>query len=282
MSKVIRKYQLSVLYENPLLPDGIKEEATTTYSGGLKRNTRGVLKGLTEQEEEIMLPPIIGVSYNDNAFRQRADGYWADFGVSVPHNGLELDAGYTLQGDRKIPNNFEHYTLANMMLNDDNVCTNPKESFGYKFLLVDIAAKEQEAQDLFSKTKAANAHLAKMLADESKEQDTIIRNILIFHREKLVLSLNDIDTMDRLKLEMALTKFAQDAPDKFMKVSQNESLEYRAFIKRLEEAGIIDILGEIYFDKNEKLGTQSQFANTLKGDNELYVKYQSQLLEMNK
>ena len=120
MSKIIKKYQLNVLYENPLLPQGIKEESTITYSGGIKRATRGVLKGLSEDEEQIMLPPIIGVSATDSAFRQRADAYWADFIVAVPFDGLELDGSYEVKENRKFPSNFEHYVLINMMLNDDN------------------------------------------------------------------------------------------------------------------------------------------------------------------
>ncbi len=282
MSSITKKYKIGIIYENPLVPDGIKQEATLTYSGGIKAGTRGMLKGLTETEEEYLLPPIIGCSANDNAFRERCDEYWSNFGVIVPYDGLDIDASYTVKNSKNVPTNLEHYIIANMMLNDDNVAVDNPTAYGYKFYIVDIAAQEQAKLTTFQTAKEANIYLAKLLADESETNTQMFRDILVFYKEKLGKSLFELKTMNRLQLEMDVATFATAEPERFMKIAKNETLSQRAFIKKLEEAGVIEKLGEFYFDKTEKLGTQSQFANALKEDAELQERYNSVLLEMNK
>ena len=280
--EIVKKYKLSIVYENGLVPQGIKDESVIAYSGGLKR-TGTIVKGLTEDEEEYLLPSRIGVSYNDNTFRQRADEYWCNLDKQVTAEGLLLDGSYTLDSkNRKVPTKFEDYVLINMLLNDDNVSKDVSTTYGYKWLLVDIEGQKQKEESKFANLKIANRHLSTLLADETSSVTGTLRDIVVFYREKLNLSLQDIDNMNRLNLEMAVSKFATDEPDRFMKVSQNETLKFRAFIKRLEEAGIVSLVGKVYFDKSENMGDQSQFAKTLQDNEDIYVKYQNTLLEINK
>lgn len=279
---IVQSYLAKVLYENQLVPDGIKEEATVVYSAGLKRSTRNVAKGLSEQEEQELLPSVIGVSINDNTFRERADEYWSNFSRIIPHEGLELDASYTIKDGKKFPRNFDQYVLVNLMLNDENVTQDKSMNFGYKFMIINVESEKQKDIEKFANSKVANAYLVKLLADESQNMTQQLRDILVFYKEKTKLSMWDIDNIPRNELEMIISKYAVESPESFLKVSQNELLKVRAFIKRLKDAAIIDLLGEFYYDKTEKLGTQTQFANVLNNDSSTYQRYETLLLEKNK
>lgn len=268
-----RIYQIGVVLENNQYPEPLQAEASINYGGGLTL-TGTVRKGLTEEEEEYILPSIIGVSYNDNVFRERADAFWNDFNVVISTKDTEIDASYTLdEKNRKIPVNVKDYMLANMMLNDSKVAKNSK-LFGYKFYIIDVNLAKQKENDAFKELKNARKKVLELTTDETELGTIVLKNIIIAgFKSKYNLSSTDVDNLSRIDLEKLITKISEEQTELFEKVTKDTKLKQRALIARMLELSIIVKQGDVLFDNDTKLGTVLEFATVLKSDNSIFDMY---------
>ncbi len=236
------------------------------------------------EEEEYLLPRLIGVGYNEASFREVAEEYWANFTHPIGLEGVVLNASYTIQNGKKYPVVINDYILANMMLTDDNVTKNEDENYGFKYKLIDLEAAEVRATEAFKAKKTANVFLATYLADETEQRTKELRDVLVFFKKKdgnNVLSINDIDKLTRIKVEEYITQFAETQSEQFMKICQNKSLSTRAFIRRLVEADVIEQVGNVYYDNGDSLGEAVEFVARLQGDDALMGRYMDKIKAKN-
>lgn len=241
-----------------------------------------VLRGLSHDEERKYLPSIINVSPKDVEWRRAATEYWNNIGVKVPADGA---TNAELQGKvmtmvvafknaeqvRTFESLVDFEERGNFITNNGEVIEGIADYVLFKYCLVygrvankfaDIKASEKIRFYLYSietaniekreefKTRAdANNKFYQILSDEAR----IDAALLNFEKDlKLFPSIED--------KHMALEEEIKLKPKEFLKLMADVNLNYKSFILRAANAGILyvpDNTESYYYGENREvlLGT---------------------------
>ncbi len=211
--------------------------------------------GLTEKEQQIVLPTVLGYYGNmtdsrDLAeFRKLLNKFYTDINTKVPGEGIRLncslaDTDKPLSSDN-LPVNPRHYIIWKHALAHPQCGANYMEADGnplMKFYIDDQESIVNAAAELNTKEDEALALYAPLMKD--------------FDRMEMVLVLMGVDTVDMDELEMAIkTKGMARSDDsksnavnlqrlnRFIEVGSNKDLQVAYQISEMVRVGLLDKVG---------------------------------------
>lgn len=213
------------------------------------------LRGLNKEEENHLMPKLLGIDEKDPNYHEKVRNYWLNKRLKIPVEGLVLNV--TLKNDKGLPDpvNLKDYidyrwALSHSYVAEEKEKMQPHQSF---YLYNPEIEKRKKNTDFKVKRKAYIA-LDKMEKDSEKK-----RMILSIIEDVNVSSLDDVD------VENTLIQSIENNASNFLKVAEDKNLEMRAFITKLISKGILSKIGNSIYFIDDKLG--SDFDETI-----LYLK----------
>ena len=78
--------------KNTNIPQELLEEATRRI-GSAFNSSGEPIKGLTFDEEKLILPRLLGIQQSDPSYYKRSSDYFLNLGIAVPKEGVTLEVG---------------------------------------------------------------------------------------------------------------------------------------------------------------------------------------------
>lgn len=239
------------------------------YIGSAFNKSGGILRGLTNDEENLYLPKILGISPQNVDWTKATENYWKNIRKLVPHGlGLKLEVGFAYPDEETAdktedafaktsdfrykesygyPINIEDYIIYRYSLvygavanSIDDVDASPK----IRFYIYSKAKELADNYTAFSSRKKAYEHFFAMLGDKPVKQQMLI----LFGEPS-----HTVDQMDNRDIDIILEGYATRESSRFCRLAADKDLALRAFIEKaiekqkLYRAPNTDI---IYFNDN--------------------------------
>lgn len=253
------------------LPFEIQRENPLAYSPGFKYGSTSVIKGITFEEQNQLLPNIIGISSNSPEFQSKVDEFYQEYTYPVPFDGVYIEMGVQENGQ---PINSKEYIFGKLLEEDNNVAKKQQDVDNPHFFKYVLTYKEEEDKkeiQKYAKQKQADIEFVKLIADEANINK--IKFLVVINKDyfkETVLSLSNLNT---LQLEERLKRFVNSNPEEFIKQVKNEDLQYLAFVHSALDINMFVQSGESIFYENEQIGINiSNTADVLKKDSAMYNK----------
>lgn len=267
------------------------------YSGGFQG--KGIKRGIPV-EKQTKFPQLaaqLGTSFNDPAWANKSNIFWAEYNTSIPfgrinaagkiEGGIEINASYTIEDNGDITcDELMDYILFEMMQDDKEVSTNPElfdtDQQNYAFFCIDQTVETERAKQLLQYKMDANEALTKLIGEYKEAPEK--------HQTRIRAIAAAVDTEAsslhfRMQgIEEALASImagAEKDPAKFLKVLDDKNLVTKAFITDCVEAGIFQRFGNQYVyegETYESIGELAKYINN-PAKTELKAQLQSQLKE---
>ena len=204
------------------------------------------LRGLSKEEEEVLLPKVFGTSINDPNYHEEARRYWADKRLKVPVEGVVLNITLRNKESDKIPDPVDlkdyinyRWAKAHSYVADDKESMNPHQSFYF----YDPEVEKVKKNKGFAVKRKAYIILDKLQKDYAKMRMilSIIDNV-------------DVKNLDDVDVENTLVQNIESNPDNFIRVAEDKNLEMKSFITKLISKGILNKIGNSVYFIDDKLG----------------------------
>lgn len=222
------------LYENAKWRIG----ATLSKQGGVT-NT-----GLTTDQEDMIMPVILGMSKTDPDFRRAVKAYFADLAVSIPSGeiGKEFDISTNSDGYPNKPLEFIQYHFCTA---DPRVVVGKEntKNLAAMYYVEDKAAEQATNYELLKLRKEANKEFYKLTANPERLE--------MAYR---VLTLQDYNATSAENAELQLETFVAEHPQRFIDAVKDNDLETRFLIADGIGYGILDQQGTAVLFNNDILG----------------------------
>lgn len=193
--------------------------------------------GLTQDEEDLLMPKIVGLKKEHEKFRERVENFFHEISTKVPDNGLSLEIGLISDNDAPVsaenmPLHVENYIKYKHALGHPKVAKSKDEGIGNQLISwyidnpednEDLAKKEAEAKD---------AAMAIYLSIKEKPEtvDRILTNMGV-----------DIRKIKDPVIE--LRKLAETKSKYFTIVANDKDLETKYRINKLIQTNILELVG---------------------------------------
>lgn len=217
-----------------------------------------VLKGLTGEEEEKIMPEILGTSLNSPDFGREVERFWHNISIKIPPGmGAKLNVAVD-NGKPVAPLDYAKYKYATQhrrVASEDKVDSDP-----YAMFYIHDPASETEKQiaQLGMRNKAKLKYL-ELIQDETK-MDSVL-SVLTSYKNPLILEKQD--------KELILEKVSTQKPDEFIAAVEDDKLTIKSFIYRCITAGVFKESGtRIIYDDNiigEDLGSAVAYLKSKQG-----------------
>lgn len=232
------------------LPDHIYDSAKKRIGSTFKANG-DINTGLTLEETKKLMPEIIAMAPTDPMFSKSVKEYFMNFTVEVPTEGLELEVGVDKDGTPYEVYDYLKYKFAIQhpyLLLDDADSEEKKKKRRYMFVLED--KNKKKAMKVLAKNarKEALTEYIKLTSNKTK-----MSQVLDIYGENSP-SLDDDDR------EVLLEKFANEDPNKFLKIVKDDKLETRSFVKNCLTHEVLRKVGNSVLDGEEVLGNDEEEA----------------------
>ena len=258
MKYVEIKQKLVPLFDNTVTPKQIIEEEGFKYiSAGLNSNGN-IHTGLTLDEEEQLLPLVIGISFKEAGFRKAVNEHYHNLSERIELKGRDIDASYNEdENGIKHPVNISDYLLSRMLINDRTVKTLfntdiEKDEFLADFELVDLSDKLEKDKAKFDIERKSMIELAKLIGDENNL--SVIKNILVVHYLKLEINVIDIEKYSALEAMQKLRELSEKHGKAFLNSAKDNSLKIRALVSESIALDVIRTKGDSFYYKETKVG----------------------------
>lgn len=270
MSVIIKLNDRRVHFKN--VPDDMKSDVTKRISAQWKPNSRDITKGLSYEQELVVMPNIIGVKPNDSSWTFKVRDFWSDFSLAPDTVGKELDirtrkAIHKDDGGEEIeieiPLVPEDYMAWQLCLQSSLVAKTPEDMDNleyFDFILINKQVEEDKLETEFAMMKEADIAFAR-LTSKFEENEPTIDLILELLRDKgdpAVFELKGV------KKEMFLREKKQKQPVKFLKITKDADLSSKALIAQLVTYNILSKEGNDYYYLDDKIGSQMVLIAYLK------------------
>lgn len=269
MSKIIEVYRHYNLVEMQQQEPEVKAWLGEAYRPiGPYFDGKKTATGLTFEEQNILMPEVLGIEKSDKDFRKAVIKYFDEILTNVPKDGLKLEAG--LYDDSK-------------PLSADNLPIVPKDYIVYRHLLghphvaLDrtTAAREQNKRFFVLDTDKAALEAVKINTLEDKAISIYFKfkDDSIKIDQILTMLGVDIRSMSKdekvIKLKSFTTKASgtselqqKEIFDKFIKIAEDQDLEMKFLIEEMIGAQYLRRVGAniVYEETGKLVGENMQDA----------------------
>lgn len=249
-------------------PDEIVASEKWNIGGALAENTDGVLKGLTYDEEQLLMPALVTVPANHPDFMRKSYEWFANIKKHVPNSGISLNVSLTDDtkelgdvlsevGDVKrlnMPKNIHDYVFWKYCLAYRRVC-NTKEDLDWNAEAPFYLYSEQEEIDKVNKVVNMRTDAMKLftkIQENESVMNQVIRTLSGTHED--IIRMHRPENFSPKEKQNLLSTIAVDHPDKFHKVASDADLGFRADVYEMLDKGIISKAGNSYFFESEEIG----------------------------
>jgi len=221
--------------------------------------------GLSLEEKKKWMPLILAIDSKDIAFLKEVNKYFDTMSINVPYEGVSLDETIGEDGE---PNNVEEFIKYRFIMGHPYVAKDPQaaEADEKKLFYIENAEAELQAKSKkIGKSTKAYIELGKLIENEVKI-DWILRALSVKHTS--IGSIDKIASMKKAEKEVALEEIVKKDPDFFITLTSDDTLEYRAEVASMVEAGIFQRVGNDYINGTENLGDINAVIAFFKNPNE--------------
>lgn len=201
---------------------------------------KGILRGLTSEEEKKYLPQIIGISANHNEWEKSTIEYWANISVPVPDGeGLKLDISMEYNSEeeakrdtKKIsgrPLNLTDYIVWRYCLVYSRVANKFEDVEASPRIKFYLYSEEQERINKNLKTETKLEATRKMLEilNDKKKIKAVLTVIASKPLAKVKVAYNTPEDDYNSVLDTIVTEM----PEEFLDIVKDESIIVKAFIE---------------------------------------------------
>ena len=231
---LLRRHRKSILPESGLLISSAEDYHCYIGSAFVsRRDKRHLGRSLfTEQEEHKLMPKLVGVSATHAEWDSKLDEYWHNLLVSVPYEGLLLDVStiHTMADDRKgTPRNYFDYVLHEYCLKYGEVANSIDDVSKSARIRAYLWNKEEQ-------TKRENNVL--QIKDEAIIKRLQIQKDTAAVKDVLLLG-NKPSNGSESELKLALAKFSEEEPSRFLEITRDTNIAEKAQIERYIRVGFM-------------------------------------------
>lgn len=240
------------------IPSEIFSQAPQYIGGGFSRDTNDVLRGISFEEEEYLLPSIVGISADSFQFVEKVKTFHAEIDIPIPPEGKKLNITtrkssiINKEGEKKeidlpvVPMDYIYYKHA---LKHSQVAHNIDEVNSNNTFIFYI----ENMEEVQVKTKAtreikllAKQNIVNLTAGETVDM-SLIRAILIVakeitHREPAE---DDEDCLTMLE------DISEKYPSKFNAYCADKAIKAKAFVHQLIKFNLIQSAGNSLYDETQ-------------------------------
>jgi len=227
-------------YHGDNLPQAVVAETTKGLSSEYKNGV--ILKGITKDEEDLLLPKILGMDKTDPRYFEKVDEFWHNLSVPVMYSkGLTLDCS-TKNGE---PINPKDYILYKRALESSRVAKNEMEartSNNYWLYIYDEEATKVNSNKSIKNITKATEFFTKHEDDEN----TLDMLVWMFGE--------DPNKMDKLEKQNTLFEKVQSNPSEYIAFSSDKDLAVKSEIYAMLHNNIIRKVGTTFLAGDSILG----------------------------
>jgi hypothetical protein len=217
----------------------IKKHLSPTFIG------RRVAKGITEDEEKVLLPKLFGIPDTHPDYHKKVDNFWNSLTRPVKYStGLELDISTNSDGE---PINIEDYIIYKRAQLNPRVASSKdmsRTSTNYWFYIYDEESEKLTTNQHVKKTTEA----MQLYTKYSDDLNTIDLLLWMFN--------DNPHLMDNIEKQNNLFEKAQTYPEQFIDYCKDKDLATKA-----------EILSLLYYQVIRKVGDTYAFIDSVMGDN---------------
>lgn len=242
------------------LPKEISDSFKYSIGGALSSEKRGeVLKGLTFNEEQVLMPALIDAPCTDTEFRKKSTEWFKKLKVSVGIHGMKLNI--SLEDDEKplsennLPKSIKDYVLWKYCLAYKRRVARTFDELGGKpealfYLHSEVDAIEKE--NVKAKKISEAVRKAVELYEKPELARVVVRVIAGKYPQKCDILMPEMkgDT----EMQNIITKLATEHPIEFVEVTSDKSLEKRSEIYDMINRNVIVQVGNTYTFADEPIG----------------------------
>lgn len=254
-----------------------------TYNPPLSSKTRTIDVGLTIAETQKLFPQLLGVAASNEKFFEKVREFLVDLEWKIPAEGSNIKINVDADG---MPDDIHAYLLYKSCTIDASVAKTPEEhKFAdgkvYRYKLEDLKVIEKKEEEDYNKIKTAVVFYATLTnsapTDETKLP--LIKQILTLNKEALVLGVDEIADMSKIKAEIELKKLLDKFPNKLIEAKANkDTLAILAQIELFYYNNLISLEGDaVYCDGIKVASNRAALVGVLKSDSTLYSTLMSRL-----
>ncbi len=195
------------------IPNEVYSDSIQKIGCGFIEGTRDIMRGLTQRQEELILPKIIGVPAEHVNFIDKAQHFYADLDIIVPIEGTKLNISTRMvkDGDKEIelpivPIDYIQYKRC---LIHSEVAKNKEEmdnSDKFKYYIEDETLELSKKVDSIKVRNNAQFEYLQLVAEDKLETNIVkitqILSILKPLHGKQVRSMKDGDSLRIIGLSL--------------------------------------------------------------------------------
>lgn len=240
------------------IPTEIYDTSTQYVGGGYSADTNDVLRGITFEEEDLLLPSILGLSPTSNEWMTKVKNFHANIDIPVPaKEGKKLNISTTKRTIKNkegkeveyefpvVPLDYIYYKHClkhdEVAKSRETVDFHPK----YRFYIEDAQELMDVSNQVLETKNKMRQHLLKMVGPAEKDHD-LIRAILVVAKE---FTGREPSTKEEENV-IAIDKFAEAHPSEFVKFASDDTIKAKAFVHQLISYNLITSVGNQIYDDN--------------------------------
>lgn len=242
------------------IPNEIFSEAPLYVGGGFSRDSNDVLRGITFEEEEYLLPTIIGVSADSHQFVEKAKIFHAEIDIPVPaEGGKKLNittrkVKIVIKGESKevdypiVPLDYIYYKHC---LKHSDVAPNLEEAKAinaYKYYIEDVAEEQIVTSAKRDIKLLAKQNLVALIAGKEKDFN-LIKAILVV--AKAIPGWNKTVSDEEEACMNSIEELSEKHPSKFNAFCEDKMIKAKAFVHQLISYNIIQTAGNALYDESQ-------------------------------
>lgn len=242
------------------LPEELYSEGRFRISSTWAKGGKDIKRGITNSEEKMLMPQIMGVSIADPTFSKAAKTFFANLVIHIPADkGAEFNIT-TVKNPTYNPENgqpktlpihpvdYVHYMFcaADPAVAEDE--TSMKRNSLYKYYIEDLSQKKEEDVEALNLRRKATAEYLKLGADE------VMMDWLLTMLGSATSDPIPVDQLDINDKDLLLDKFTKKHPQLFYELATDVDLKLKALIATALSRDYLDVQGDTYFYGDIKLG----------------------------
>lgn len=230
---IMRVRTSSVLPEEGVLISSITDTVQkigSEFESWTSRRPRG-RNALSRDEEQRLMPQLIGVQPTHQEWDKKLDEYWHNIGVIVPFAGLELEIGltYESENDPGTPINLSQYVIYRYCLVYSHVANDQASVGKSPKIRFYIWNKEEEVKSR-QVTRQTKDLAYKTRMDIEGDEKKVRAVITLF---------NLVPSEEPTERFLTLCDLCDTQPARFIQIATDTNLLIKSFIERCITAGVL-------------------------------------------
>jgi|APGre2960657404_1045060.scaffolds.fasta_scaffold34345_2 hypothetical protein len=231
------------------LPQEIKDGAVLKLSSGI--TSSGIpLKGITIEEEEKLLPTIVGVPANHIDFFSKVNTWYNNLSKPVTKEGLKLNISVSAASG--MPEAPIDYLLYKRALVDRRVAKSKQLLLSDQFFTFYINDETEEQDKKIASLREKET--AQKEYFKVKESEVLVDWILQVYAQSLGEKTSKYGNLSKEDKDLILDKMVTTLPKMFVNLAQDKDLELKAEILSMVDYQVITKAGNKFINGTEPIG----------------------------